>query len=99
MKSTLASVLGTDGFPGYSFFLGTQWTFAIIAPSGTGRPLLGIPAFKASIILGLPTITAITPPFWLSEIVSQLSYPRSSENAMPPGTFKVYLSWVCAWIA
>src|SRR5438045_9688190 len=27
------------------------------------------------------------------EITCQASYPLNSENASPPGTFKVYLSW------
>src|SRR2546428_8166280 len=30
------------------------------------------------------------------ETTSQASYPLNSENASPPGTFKVYLSWA-AW--
>src|SRR5262245_45415207 len=31
------------------------------------------------------------------ETISQLSYPRKSENAIPPGDFSVYLSnWPCA---
>ena len=37
---------GTIGAPGWSsFFVATQWVFAILAPSGTGLPLKGMPAW------------------------------------------------------
>src|SRR5262249_43590198 len=46
---------------------------------------------------GLATITAIRPSFSLMATTGQLSYPRNSENASPPGTFNAYLS--CAEMA
>src|SRR5579871_1160193 len=42
---------------------------------------------------GLPTVIAITFSLRLIEMACQLSYPRNSENARPPGTFTAYLSW------
>jgi hypothetical protein len=42
-------------------------------------------------------VTATTLSFRLMEMVCHASYPLNSENASPPGTFKVYLSWAaCA---
>ena len=38
-------------------------------------------------------IMAILPPFWLTAMTGQSSYPLKSENASPPGTCRVYLSW------
>src|SRR3984957_21272884 len=94
MKSALSWVPGTVGGPGYaSCFFGLQWIFAILAPSGKGRPLPATPALRASIIVGFPRITATTPPFSLIAIADQSSYPLNSENASPPGTCTAYLSW------
>src|SRR5882762_6339477 len=38
-------------------------------------------------------MTAITFSPWLKEMACHASYPLNSENASPPGTFTVYLSW------
>src|ERR1700760_112512 len=54
-----------------------------------------MPDLKALMISGLPTTTAIVSPCWLAEMTSQFSYPLNSENARPPGTLRVYLSWLC----
>src|SRR5580658_1593353 len=93
MKSMSCRVSGTSGGPGWSsFFLGTQWILAILAPSGKGLPLPGIPDLYASIIAGFPRIAASLSPLWLREITGQFSYPLNSENARPFGTLRVYLS-------
>src|SRR5215470_13479848 len=42
---------------------------------------------------GLPRIIAMTLSFRLMEMACHASYPLNSENASPPGTFTVYLSW------
>src|SRR6185503_7735045 len=42
--------------------------------------------------MGLARITATSLSFWLVATTCQPSYPLNSENASPPGTFKVYLS-------
>ena len=61
------------------------------------RLTIGRAAGSASIITGLPRITATTLSFRLIEIACHASYPLNSENASPPGTFTVYLS--CAEMA
>ena len=45
MKSMSCKAPGTIGSPGWSSaFFAIQWIFAIIAPSGKGLPLPGMPA-------------------------------------------------------
>src|SRR6266705_5038873 len=44
-------------------------------------------------ITGLARIAASAGPSWLMDRSCQASYPLNSENASPPGTFKLYLSW------
>src|SRR6185437_12654193 len=90
-------ISGEPGRSGFTFAF--QWIFAILEPSGKGLPLPGMPDLKALMITGFPTITAIVPARWLAAITSQFSYPRKSENARPPGTRRVYLSWLAAEIA
>src|SRR5262249_37732701 len=75
-----------------SSVLAVQWTFAILAPSGKGLPLPGMPALYASIIMEFPRITASLSLLWLTAITCQLSYPLNSEKASPPGTFREYFS-------
>src|SRR6266550_9004303 len=38
-------------------------------------------------------MAAIAGPSWLMDTSCQASYPLNSENASPPGTFKLYFSW------
>src|SRR5271168_2796662 len=95
MRSTSCWVPGTVGPPGSAgFTFAFQWTFTILAPSGKGLPLPGMPALKALIITGFPTIAASVLPLWLMEITCQLSYPLNSENARPFGILRAYLSCV-----
>src|SRR3989442_15344157 len=58
MKSTSCRLAGTPVVGNVSCFLGFQWIFAILAPSGEGLPLPGNPAWKALSIHGLPRVTA-----------------------------------------
>jgi len=51
------------------------------------------PGLIRIIMVGLARMTAIAGPSSLMETASQLSYPLNSENASPPGTFALYLSW------
>src|SRR5262245_7124175 len=92
MKSTSCRLSGTTVVVKVSCFFGFQWILAILAPSGNGRPLLGMPDCRALIISGLPNVTASAVSLWLTEMVCQLSYPLNSENASPPGTCTVYLA-------
>src|ERR1700726_718409 len=78
-------------------FFGFHWSFAIMAPSGKGWPLPGMPALKAPIIAGLATITLSTSSVRAEETTAQSSYPLKSENATPSGDFSAYLS--CAQTA
>src|ERR1051325_11551251 len=97
MKSTFSSSPG-DVASGLNWFcFGVQCTLAIFAPSGTGFPLAGKPAWYALIIAGLPRIIANTLSVRLTEMACHDSYPRNSDIASPPGTFAEYLS--CANIA
>src|ERR1700727_341127 len=102
MRSTSCWGPGPVGPPGsLRLTFAIQWTFAILAPSGKGSPLPGMPALKALIITGLPRIAASACPLWLREITCQLSYPLNSENARPFDILRAYLSCVewaaCAW--
>src|SRR5262249_20905197 len=92
MKSTSCKLPGTVALGNVSICLGFQWTFAILAPSGNGLPLPGMPDWYALIITGLARIAAITLSLWLMETVCQLSYPLNSENASPFGTRTLYLA-------
>src|SRR6185295_6201715 len=74
MKSTFFWAPATVGVPGaVRFFFGSQWILAILAPSGNGLPLAGMPALNASIIVGFPRITDTAGPFSLMLITCQLS--------------------------
>src|SRR4029078_5151064 len=58
MKSTSCSGPGAVVSGKYGFICGFQWIFAILAPSGKGLPLSGMPALYAAIISGLARMTA-----------------------------------------
>src|SRR5262245_14519890 len=58
-----------------------------------GAPACGTEQRRgATIATGLPTITFINSSVWSIATTAQSSYPLNSENASPPGTFKLYLS-------
>jgi len=63
-----------------------------VEPSGKGWPLPGMPGLYALIIVGLATITLSTSSVQAEETTAQSSYPLKSENAIPPGDFRKYLS-------
>src|SRR6202035_5081482 len=63
IKSTSCWVPGTVAAGKVSIFLGFQWIFASLAPSGNGLPLAGMLAKYALIITGLARIAAIKFPF------------------------------------
>src|SRR5215468_4126055 len=93
VPGTVSGVLAEKGAS--VIFFGVHSILAILEPSGKGLPLPGEPSLYALIMTGFATITLIT--FWasvrLGPTTCQSSYPRNSENARPPGTFTVYLSW------
>src|SRR5246127_4468361 len=89
---------GTSTTKGASvLFFGFHWSFAIMEPSGKGWPLPGPPALYALIMVGLATITLSTSSVRAEETTAQSSYPLKSENAIPLGDFREYLS--CAEMA
>src|SRR5436305_1434420 len=73
-------------------FLKLHCSFAILDPSGNGCPLPGTPALYALIMVGLATITLSTSSVRADETTAQSSYPLKSENAIPLGDFREYLS-------
>ena len=58
VRSTSCRVPSRDVSGKYWFIFGVQWIFAILAPSGNGLQLSGMPDLKASIISGLARMTA-----------------------------------------
>src|SRR5437763_3749854 len=101
MTKAWAKTSGTSTTKGASvLFFGFHWSFAILAPSGKGWPLPGMPALKALIIIGLATMTFSTSSVRAEETTDQSSYPLKSENAIPLGDFSEYLSTLpCAQTA
>src|ERR1700728_1310711 len=89
---TVSGVFAEKG--GVVSFFGLHSTFAILEPSGNGLPLPGTPCLYALIITGFATMSLITfcASVRLGPTDCQSSYPLKSENASPPGTFRVYLS-------
>src|SRR3984957_11952683 len=92
MTKASLNTSGTSTTKGASvLFFGVHWSFTIMEPSGKGWPLSGMPALNALIIVGLPTITLSLSSVWAEETSDQTSYPRKSENAIPPGDTNEYL--------
>src|SRR5216110_1734547 len=93
MTKACLKTSGTSTTKGASvLFFGFHWSFTIMEPSGKGWPLPGTPALYAVIMVGLPTITLSTSSVRAEETTAQSSYPLKSENAIPLGELKEYLS-------
>src|ERR1700744_4212562 len=93
MTKACLKMSGTSTTNGASvLFFGFHWSFAILAPSGKGWPLPGMPDLKALIMIGLATITLSTSSVRAEETTDQSSYPLKSEKAIPSGDFSEYFS-------
>src|SRR6476646_1765503 len=88
MNETDFRVLGTStGYGDTGLLCFSQSILVIIAPSGTGLPLPGMPSLRALIITALPRIAFNSSGVWLGAIVCHVSFPVTSANERPFGTF------------
>src|SRR5690349_24990607 len=98
MTNACLKTSGTSTTKGASvLFFCFHCSFTIMEPSGKAWPLPGTPALYDVIILGFATITLSTSSVRAEDATAQSSYPLKSENAIPPGDVREYLS--CALIA